>query len=85
VYFEPTDIDQSGTSGRITDRLYRRVKMNTRYAGIVRYPRELEALVDDVRVYVGERDRAVCTARQLVSHVVTRHPFHPHDAGGAGP
>ncbi len=54
MYFSPGDIDAVGTPGRTTNRLYRRVKLNTRYLGIVRYPPELEDLVEDVQGYIAQ-------------------------------
>jgi len=52
VFFQPDDIDSAPTPGKRTDRLYRRVKLDTRYQGVVRYHPQLEALVPDVREYI---------------------------------
>ncbi len=52
MFFQASDIEAVATRGKHTDRLYRRVKLDTRYPGIVRYQPQLETLVPDVREYI---------------------------------
>lgn len=59
AYFEPDQIDPHPIAGRAGRFLYRRVHVDgLGYDGKVKYPPELEDLVDDVRVHIaGELDR----------------------------